>query len=236
MIYRDDSNSCGSVRHVDEACSHRRRRGIRAVRTASFHVPNCARLCNSPKVNRSVVESIAYDQKGVRYLSARTAGYSAFAPSPALRSPGSPFPCRTIPHSPFRIQCVPASPTLRFSLSPFPRFSAYRCLHRVSALGSRFCVVIPHSSFRIPHSARLPACSPASLKRDASALPPQKPPGPLKTLKQLIRSERKNESVPLLCYSKNHAETASPRNQPLPAGPRHAPHNVPHDRVYVHGH
>jgi hypothetical protein len=51
LIYRmDDSNSCGSVRHVDEACSHRRRRGIRVVRTASFHVPNCARLCNSPKV------------------------------------------------------------------------------------------------------------------------------------------------------------------------------------------
>jgi len=51
LIYRtDDFNSCGSVRHAGEACSHRRCRDIRVVRTPSFHVPNCARVCNSPKV------------------------------------------------------------------------------------------------------------------------------------------------------------------------------------------
>jgi hypothetical protein len=235
----DDSNSCGSVRHVDEACSHRRRRGIRAVRTASFHVPNCARLCNSPKVKpvcrrinrlRPKRCPVPFCAHGRLFRICSVPG-SPLPRFPAFLPYNSAFP---IPHSAFS-----ASPLLRFSDSPFLPFSVSpflrlslppsRLVSRLSALGSVW-------SFRIPHSARLPACSPASLKREASALPPKKPPGPLKTLKQLIRSERKNESVPLLCYSKNHAETASPRNQPLSAGPRHAPHNVPHDRVYVHGH
>jgi hypothetical protein len=70
-----------------------------------------------------------------------------------------------IPQFAFRIQCVPASPLLRLSVSPFLRFPvspplAASVASRLSALGSRFCVVIPHSPFRIPHTcqpARLPA-------------------------------------------------------------------------------